>query len=344
MNNPVRTYSPYFHQQTSVANVMRQVIYALIPGILVSIWILGWGVLIQCLIAIIFAITFEATMLYIRKLPMKIFLFDGSAIVTAILFALSITPFTPLWVSLLGIAFAIIIVKHLYGGLGYNMFNPAMAGYVFVLLCFPVEMTYWPNVKGVGEVDVVLIETLTVIFTGQPLIMELDSISGATPLGYMKSQLNNMAMISEIRSSPLFGSFGGKGWDWIAFAWITGGIWLLIIRIIKWQLPVIFITSLFVVSLIFYWYDNNIYLSPIFTLFTGGTMLAAFFIVTDPVTTSTTPRGKIIFAIGIGMLTYIIRTWGGYPDGIAFAVLIMNAAVPLIDIYTRPKVFGESLK
>jgi len=110
------------------------------------------------------------------------------------------------------------------------------------------------------------------------------------------------------------------------------------------KFTVIFITSLFIVSLIFYWYDNNIYLSPIFTLFTGGTMLAAFFIVTDPVTTSTTPRGKIIFAIGIGMLTYIIRTWGGYPDGIAFAVLIMNAAVPLIDIYTRPKVFGESLK
>jgi len=344
MNNPVRTYSPYFHQQTSVANVMRQVIYALIPGILVSIWILGWGVLIQCLIAIIFAITFEAVMLYIRKLPMKIFLFDGSAIVTAILFALSITPFTPLWVSLLGIAFAIIIVKHLYGGLGFNLFNPAMAGYVFVLLCFPVEMTYWPNVKGVGEVDVGLIETLTVIFTGQPLIMELDSISGATPLGYMKSQLNNMAMISEIRSSPLFGSFGGKGSEWISFAWLTGGLWLFIQRIIRWQLPVMFLTSLFIFSLLFYWYDNNIYLSPVFTLLTGGTMLAAFFIVTDPVTASTTPRGKIIFAIGIGVLTYIIRTWGGYPDGIAFAVLIMNAAVPLIDTYTRPNVFGESLK
>lgn len=336
--------SPFFHQQTSVANVMRQVIYALVPGILVSTWILGWGVLIQCLIAITFAGIFEALILSIRKLPVKTFLFDGSAIVTALLFAITISPYSPWWVNMSGIFFAIVIAKHIYGGLGYNLFNPAMAGYIFVLLCFPVEMNIWPVIKSMADFDVGIIDTLTIIFTGQPLVTGIDNISGATPLGYMKSQLNTMSMISEIRSSPLFGSMGGKGWEWISFAWVAGGAWLFIKRIITWHLPVTFLASLFTFSLLFYWYDSDIYLSPLFTLLTGGTMLAAFFIVTDPVTASTTPRGRIYYAAGIGLLTYIIRTWGGYPDGIAFAVLIMNAAVPLIDTYTRQPVFGESVK
>ena len=336
--------SPHIHKDTSVNKVMRQVIYALLPGIAVSTWLLGWGVIFQCLFAVMFAIAFEALMLFLRKKPLALFLYDGSAIVTALLFAVAVSPFTPWWVNLSGIGFAIIVAKHMYGGLGYNIFNPAMAGYVFVLICFPVDMTVWPVIRSVTDGGAGIIDSLVIILTGQPVATGIDSMSGATPLAYLKSQLSGMAMISEIRSSPLFGSLGGKGWEWINLAWLSGGCWLLFKRIIKWQLPVYFLASLFIISLVCYWYDSDIYLSPVFSIFTGGILLSAFFIVTDPVTASATPRGKIIYASGIGLLTYLIRTWGGYPDGIAFAVLIMNATVPLIDSLTRPDVLGESSK
>jgi electron transport complex protein RnfD len=153
-----------------------------------------------------------------------------------------------------------------------------------------------------------------------------------------------MAMLSEFSNGPLFGALGGKGWEWIGLAFLAGGIWLIVKGIIKWQIPLIMIFTLFLFSLVFNVYDPERYASSMFNLFTGGTLLAAFFIATDPVTASATPRGTIIYAAGIGILTYIIRTWGSYPDGIAFAVLIMNAAVPFIDNITRPDVFGESTR
>ncbi|MBI4006260.1 MAG: RnfABCDGE type electron transport complex subunit D [Gammaproteobacteria bacterium] len=341
MNEAAGISSPHLHLITSVSRVMRQVIYALIPGIILSIWIFGWGILIHCLLTVIFALSLEALMLHLRKRSLQMFLYDGSAVVTGLLFALTISPFAPWWIDLAGICFAIVVAKHIYGGLGYNMFNPAMAGYIFVLICFPVELTVWPLAKGIADVNVGFIDTLSIIFAGQSSVTGIDGFSGATSLDYMKSQLSGMAMVSEIRTSPLFGSLGGKGSEWIAFAWLAGGVWLLLQGVIKWHMPVTFIASFFIISLLFYWYDASIYLSPVFNLFAGGTMLAAFFIVTDPVTSSTTPKGQLIFAAGIGVITYMIRSWGSYPDGIAFAVLIMNAAVPLIDSYTRPKVYGE---
>jgi len=330
---------PHIHSQTSVNEVMQQVIFALVPGIIVCTWILGWGVLVHCLLAVSFALAFEAIMLKLRKRPLQVFLFDRSAIITGLLFALTITPFAPWWVTLSGLCFAIVIAKHLYGGLGYNIFNPAMAGYVFVLICFPVELNYWPIVNDYPG----LIESLRMIFSGLPA-ERLDSLSGATPLAFTKSQLSGMAMLSEFSNGPLFGALGGKGWEWIGLAFLAGGIWLIVKGIIKWQIPLIMIFTLFLFSLVFNVYDPERYASSMFNLFTGGTLLAAFFIATDPVTASATPRGTIIYAAGIGILTYIIRTWGSYPDGIAFAVLIMNAAVPFIDNITRPDVFGESTR
>ncbi|MCK5669718.1 MAG: RnfABCDGE type electron transport complex subunit D [Gammaproteobacteria bacterium] len=327
---------PHIHSQASVNEVMQQVIFALVPGIIVCTWILGWGVLVHCLLAVSFALAFEAIMLKLRKRPLQVFLFDRSAIITGLLFALTITPFAPWWVTLSGLCFAIVIAKHLYGGLGYNIFNPAMAGYVFVLICFPVELNHWPIVND----NPGLIESLRMIFSGLPA-ERLDSLSGATPLAFTKSQLSGMAMLSEFSNGPLFGALGGKGWEWIGLAFLAGGIWLIIKGIIKWQIPLVMIFTLFLLSLIFHGYDPDRYASSMFNLFTGGTLLAAFFIATDPVTASATPRGIIIYAAGIGILTYIIRTWGSYPDGIAFAVLIMNAAVPFIDSITRPDVFGE---
>ena len=333
--------SPHLHKPVSVGQVMRQVLYALVPGIILSAWYFGIGVLIQCLLAVLFALAAESLMLYIRGKPLKLFLFDGSAVVTAVLFAITISPYAPFWVNLLGITFAIIIAKHCYGGLGNNLFNPAMAGYVFVLLCLPAEITAWPHVHGSGETGAGLLDTLSIIFAGHLSVADIDSVSGATALDFMQSQISGMVMIGEARTSPLFGILAGRGSEWIAVAWLAGGIWLLYKGIIKWQMPCIFLSSLFLFSLPFYWYDADIYLSPVFTIFAGGSMLAAFFIITDPVTAAATPHGMIIYACGIGLLTYLIRTWGSYPDGVAFAVLLMNAAVPMIDTCTRPRVFGE---
>ena len=341
-NENIIISSPHLHAATSVNRVMTQVIFALLPGIMLSVWFFGAGVLIQCLLAVIFALGIEALMLYLRKKSLGLYLFDGSAVVTALLFALCISPYTPIWVNFIGICFAIIVAKHLYGGIGNNMFNPAMAGYVFVLLCFPVYMSAWPLPLGTTDQHATFLQTLSIIFAGPSSVEAFDGLSGATVLAWTKSQISGMAMVSEIRTSPLFGSFAGKGSEWIAIAWIAGGIWLLFQHIIKWQMPVYFISTVFIISLLFYWYDSDIYLSPVTVIFTGGVMLAAFFIITDPVTASTTPLGKIIYVVGIGLFTYIIRMWGAYPDGVAFAVLLMNAVVPLIDNYTRPRVFGEA--
>jgi len=342
MNEAPLISSPHLHQGTSVGGVMRTVILALVPGILLSIWVYGWGVLIHCMLAVLFALGIEAAILKLREQPLLLFLYDGSAVVTGLLFALAVTPYAPWWVDMAGMGFAIIVAKHLYGGLGYNLFNPAMAGYVFVLLCFPAVMTIWPHAAGTGQLHAGLMDSLSIIFNGHPLTGSVDSLSGATPLSYMKSQLNGMAMVPEITRAPLFGTFAGKGAEWLALAWAAGGVWLLVQRIIKWQMPVVFIATLFVFSLLCYWFDSSRYPSPLFTLFAGGAMLAAFFIITDPVTAAGTPRGRIIYAAGIGIITCLIRTWGGYPEGVAFAVLIMNAAAPFIDSCTRPRVFGEN--
>lgn len=330
--------SPHSHAVGSVDAVMRQVLFALIPGVLLSTYYFGIGILVNCVLTVLFALFFEAVVLKVRKQAIAPVIKDGTAMVTAILFALTISPFTLWWVSLIGIAFAIIVAKHLYGGLGNNPFNPAMAGYAFVLLCFPVQMAYWPDIS-LSESALSISQKIGVIFHGLPEV--LDGISGATPLSNMKTELGLMTMVSEIKMNPLYGMLGGKAWEWIGLAYLVGGIWLLINKIIRWQIPVAVLSSLFVISFLFYFIDNDVYPSALFHLFSGGTMLCAFFIATDPASSSTTPKGKIIYGTGVGLFIYIIRTWGGYPDGIAFSILIMNAMVPLIDYYTRPRALGE---
>ena len=300
---------------------MFKVCMALLPGLLCNIWYFGPGVMWQCLYATVFALLTEAILLTVRKRDLRLFLGDGTAIVTAWLFALMISPLVPWWVSLTGISFGLVFAKHLYGGLGHNLFNPAATGYIFVLLCFPVIMNHWPVM---GE-----------------LSAGIDVISGATPLGDTQTRLAAMDMISEIQTGPLYGMFAGAGWEWVNLAYLAGGCWLWISGIISWRIPFGVAGGVFVVSTLFSLYNPDLYASPLFHLFSGGTMLGAFFIATDPVTASTTPRGKIIYGCLIGLIAFVLRTWGAYPDGIAFAVLIANAAVPLIDRYTRPNILGE---
>jgi electron transport complex protein RnfD len=263
---------------------------------------------------------------------------DGSALLTGVLLALALPPLAPWWIPVVGSLFAIVIAKQLYGGLGYNPFNPAMAGYVVLLISFPRELSLWP---ATGHV-LGLLDSLQLVFAGNlPDTLTLDAITMATPLDAVKTRLGLSETLTEIHDTAVFGSFAGAGWEWLNLWFLLGGLWLLQQKVIKWQIPAGMLAGLFLTALLFYAWNPDIYASPLFHLFSGAAMLGAFFIATDPVSASTTPRGRLYFGFGIGVLTYVIRTWGGYPDGVAFAVLLMNMAAPTIDYYTRPRVFGH---
>ena len=326
--------SPHLHDGRTLGVVMTDVCIALVPGLLCYVWLFGPGVLLQCILAVSFALLFEFAVLRLRGRDPRPFLRDGSAIVTGLLFAVSISPLAPWWVCLCGIAFAIIIAKHAFGGIGYNIFNPAMAGFVFVLVCFPVQMNTWPDLQAQG-----LGAYLGSIF---PMAgRELDMLSGATPLDDLKTRLEMMEMVSEIKTASIYGYFGGAGWEWINVLFMLGGIYLLVRGVIKWHIPAAVLAGIFIVSAVFYFFDADTYASPLFHLFSGGTMLCAFFIATDPVTASTTVRGRLVYGAMIGILICLMRQWGAFPDGVAFAVLLANIFVPLIDLLTRPRAFGE---
>jgi electron transport complex protein RnfD len=324
---------------------MLQVIYALIPGSLAMIWYFGWGILINIIIAVATAVAAEAGMLLLRKRPMMRFLSDNSAIITGWLLALALPPLVPWWLTVIGVLFAIVVAKHLYGGLGFNPFNPAMIGYVVLIVSFPLQMTQWRPPVMLTEVHLGVLQSANIIFTGHlPAHLSWDAITMATPLDTMRIQLGLNLTIEEIRTdNPLWGDFGGKGWEWIGNWYLLGGIWLLYKRVIGWQIPVSMLGGLIAIATLFYLADPDIHPFPAFHVFSGGAMLGAFFIATDPVTASTTPKGRLIYGAGIGCLVYIIRTWGGYPDGVAFSVLLMNLATPTIDHYTQPRVYGKEL-
>ncbi len=335
--------SPYLHTADSVTAIMLRVIYALIPAVAAYVWFFGWGVLINILFAVGVALICEAAMLALRNRPIKPFLLDGSAVVTAVLLALALPLLVPWWVILIGTAFAIIIAKQLYGGLGFNPFNPAMVGYVVLLISFPREMTVWLAPEVVSGHSLGLTDTLRVIFTGQwPAGVALDAISAATPLDSVKTGHSlGQSVGATLTASPVFGSLGGKGWEWINGMFLLGGLWLIYRKVISWHIPLAMLGTLVLLAGLFYLVDQDKFASPVFHLFSGAALLGAFFIATDPVTASATPRGRLYYGAGIGAFTYIIRTWGGYPDGVAFAVLLMNMAAPLIDYYTQPRTYGH---
>ena len=339
--------SPHTPPTASVNKVMRQVLLAMVPGVITSIYFFGWGVAINLVLASVVALSCEAMMLKLRSRPMQPYISDYSAILTACLLALALPQLAPWWLTTIAVAFAIIIGKHLYGGLGFNPFNPAMVGYVVVIISFPKQMTHWvpPMLDGYNTLG--FSDTLNVVFNGfLPLGSSWDSVTMATPLDTIKTQLGLEMSIDEIRDSKtyshMFGSLAGIGWEWVNSWFLAGGLWLCFKRIIDWRIPAGVLLALFVLANTFALYDYASYAAPTFELFSGGIMLGAFFIATDPVTASTTPKGRWFYGLGLGWLIFMIRTWGGYPDGIAFAVLLMNMAVPLIDYYTMPRAFGHS--
>ena len=326
MNN-----SPYFLKPASVQSVMVRVLIALLPGIAAYVWFFGTAILIQLALASITALVAEAVMLSLRGKPVALFVTDGSAVVTAWLIALSFPSIAPWWLTVLGTLTAIVIAKHLYGGLGQNPFNPAMIAFALMIVSYPSLMSQWP---GVGDHS----------FTAQWQAIfgdrQIDAMTMATPLDALRTALHS-ADANVTVAGVLGGNSGLKGWEWIAFGYLLGGLGLIQQRIITWHMPVAFLAALIAFSGVFSVVDGAQFAGPGFHLFSGGAMLAAFFIVTDPVSGATTPLGKLVFAAGVGMLTWVIRTFGAYPDGIAFAVLLMNIAVPLIDMSTQPAVFGH---
>lgn len=334
--------SPHLSGPQSVTKVMAMVLLALIPGTAALFWYFGWGVLINLSIAIVTAVVAEAVVLAVRRRDVRYALADLSAIVTAWLLALALPPILPWWQTVLGTAFAIIIVKQLFGGLGYNPFNPAMAGYVLLLVSFPVTMTRWVPPEVISGHAVSLADALHIIFSNTPPDgTSWDVITSATPLDQMRTQLSQNLMISEIRESPLWGDFGGRGWEWIGNWFLLGGLFLLWRGVINWRIPLSMLGSLALIAGLFWAIDSETHPFPAFHLFSGGAMLGAFFIATDPVTASTTPRGQLIYGALIGAFIFIIRTWGGYPDAVAFSVLLMNMAAPTIDYYTQPRIYGQ---
>lgn len=335
--------SPHGPRPNRVDRVMLEVLLALVPGVLAMIWFFGWGVLINILLAVTVAVAAEASVMLLRRRPIRPAIGDYSAVVTAVLFAISVPPILPWWMTVLGMVFAIVLVKQLYGGIGYNPFNPAMAAYVFLLVSYPVAMTTWLAPNMLAEHAFSLIDSFRLIFTGGlPVGLDWDAVSAATPLDAMRGKLDQGLVIEEIRRSPLWGDFGGRGWEWIANWFLLGGVYLLWRRIITWHIPVSMLAALGATAGAFWLIDPTTHPFPAFHLFSGAAILGAFFIATDPVSACTTRTGQLIFGASIGVLVFVIRTWGGYPDAVAFAVLLMNIAAPTIDHYTQPRVFGHT--
>lgn len=333
--------SPYVSPSNSLRRLMINVLIGLVPGTLAYIWFFGPGVLVNIVLAIFFALGFEALVLHLRKKAIKPHLTDFSAVVSAWLFALCLPMHSPWWLVLIGMGFTMIAGKHLYGGLGFNPFNPAMVGYVALLISFPREMTTWYLPEAVSGNTLSLADSLSYTF-GLADIAQWDAMSSATPLDVFKTGMSQNLPASEILQSPVFGNFGGVGWEWIAAGWLLGGIWLLVSRTIYWHIPVAVLAGLGICALGFYVSNPETFASPFFHLLSGSIIIGAFFIATDPVTAATTNMGRIFYGLMIGILVYIIRSWGGYPDGVAFAVLLANMCVPFIDYYTQPRIYGDN--
>ena len=334
--------SPYIADAPSVTSIMFKVLLALLPGIAAYVWVYGGGILVTLTLAAITAVAAEAALLKLRQRPIKPYLFDMSAVVTAWLLALALPPIAPWWLVVVGTFFAIVIAKQVYGGLGYNPFNPAMVGYAVLLISFPLIMTKWPAPLSLAQSPLSFLDQLHYIFSqALPSDIKVDAITSATPLDYLKTQLMLKHEVAAIQESPVFGVMGATGGEVVTGAYLLGGLYLLQQRIITWHLPTAFLAALGLISLGFYISNPSQFADPLFHLMSGASMLCAFFIITDPVSGPTTPRGKLYFAAGVGILTYLIRVYGGYPDGVAFAVLLMNMCVPLIDATTQPRVFGH---
>lgn len=339
MRTPVS--SPHGHQGNNIGQLMLLVLLACVPGFAAQFFFFGWGVMLNVVSVALFAVACEALVLTLRKRPAAFHLRDYTAVITGVLLALALPPTAPWYLGLTGAVFAITAGKHLYGGMGFNPFNPAMVGYAVLLISFPVQMTRWILPNGVGDALPSFTDSMTLFIDGE-LLQGIDAYTGATTLDAFKQQ-RGAQLVSEFwQQSPVMGSWSGAGWEWINAGFLLGGLFLLYKRIITWHIPVAMLGALALLTALFHdGGSSQSHGSPLMHLFAGATMLGAFFIATDPVTAATTPRGRLIYGALIGTVIFVIRAFGSYPDGVAFAVLLGNFAAPLIDALTKPRRYGH---
>lgn len=343
--------SPHIHSGASISRVMISVILALLPAALMSVYLFGWLAVFLIFTCVLGCMLTEMLCLWLMRRPFSI-LRDHSAAVTGLLLALTLPALTPWWMALLGSALAIVLGKQVYGGLGYNPFNPALAARVILLISFPLQMTSWIHPMPLGLSPLNLYDpqiSLLLFFSGpEALQHSLDAITMASPLGQIKTEwTRGVGVAVALADYPystlnaLLGLEAGSLGETSALALLIGGAFLLWRRVISWHIPISFLATVALLASIFHSLNPGHYAAPQFHLLAGGLMLCAFFMATDPVTSPVTPIGQLVFGIGCGVLTWCIRTFGGYPEGAMFSVLLMNCAVPLIDHYSRPRVYGH---
>lgn len=309
MANFVVSGTPHVRSKESIQSIMRDVIIALVPATAAGIYYFGMNALILVIAAIVSSVAFEAICQKVMKKPVTVS--DLSAVVTGLLLAMNLPAAAPIWVAVVGSAFAIIFGKQLFGGLGQNFINPALAGRAFLLASYPTEMTTWSVPNGLEVAD---------------------AATYATPLAQLKAGYLD-ASLGEL----MLGQCGGTIGETCAIALIIGGVYLLYKHVISWKIPVIYIAT---VAILFAVIGRQGVRMPLQEIMAGGVMLGGIFMATDYASSPVTPKGQIIFAVGAGLITYLIRTFGGYPEGVSYSILIMNCCVPLIERFTEPTIFG----
>lgn len=347
MDTPLAS-GPYAHAAASVSHTMILVMLALLPATLFGVYMYGWPALNLLLLTLAAAVVAEALCLKIARRPLKPYLMDGSAVLTGWLLALTLPPWAPWWIGVSGSVFAIVVAKQVFGGIGQNLFNPAMVARVALLIAFPLEMTTFVTPQPLSSGDAPdFLHGLAISFGNQP---QVDIFTSASTLGYVKTEVSQGGIVADALASTFdlttsfIGYTPGSLGETSALLILLGGLYLLYKRVITWHIPVSMIGSLLLLATLFHWLAPDTYPGPLVHLLSGATLLGAFFIATDLVTSPVTGKGQLLFGAGCGLLVFVIRTWAGYPEGMAFAVLLMNALTPLIDHYIRPRVYGRDRK
>ncbi|PKO84806.1 MAG: electron transporter RnfD [Betaproteobacteria bacterium HGW-Betaproteobacteria-11] len=346
MNHPIGSpvAAPHTTTDNSVGRVMATVMVALTPATLFGFWLYGWPAINLWLITVGSALFGEAFCLRLLDRRARPVLFDGSAALTGWLLALSLPPWAPWWIGVFGGLFATVLGKQVFGGLGQNLFNPAMVARVALLISFPLQMTAWVaplpllSAAAPGFIDGLRI-------TLKAASPAFDAVASASLLGFAKTELSRGAdLLQALSHAPAhtwYGSRPGSLGETAGWLIAGGGLLLMFRRIISWHIPLSMLAGIAVPAAILHGIDPTRYLDAGSHLLSGGAMLGAFFIATDYVTSPNTPRGQLVFGAGCGVLTYVIRTWAGYPEGVAFAVLLMNSLTPIIDSYVKPRIYGR---
>jgi Na+-translocating ferredoxin:NAD+ oxidoreductase subunit D len=333
--------------KSSVSFIMWQVMLALLPATVFGIWCFGWPALNLFVITVISAVFFEIICIRMAGRVAKPVIMDGSALLTGWLLAMTLPPWSPWWIGVVGSGLAIILGKQVYGGLGQNLFNPAMLARVALLISFPIEMTTWANISPLFfSQSPGIADSWHITFMG---LDNIDAVTGATTLGYIKTEFSQNHLLADILKdySGLLNFIGwtrGSLGETSTLLLALGGAWLIRQGIIQWYIPISLLLTVAGLASIFHMVDSQHFISPMIHLNSGAMMCVAFFIATDYVTSPNTPTGQLVFGVGCGVLIFVIRTWGAYPEGAGFAVLLMNAATPLIDNYIRPRIYGRDRK